>query len=458
MQGDYLAFDPTGQLLKDYNAFCQTDDKIQEPRADLEDAIHFNEIKDPTTGNSVLQTTLVARNLEYCLNKRDMAPLASAIPHCYSLSHINLTGCGLSEFSLKLLVEAVYTSPSVTSVAIDFNPNGLYKDPTVSKKDKNDVFVRPATFRGNHLRPQELDQVMDKKGGGKQEPKKGKGAAADEAPVERPPIALPTGWHGLLLTGVQNLSLRGNGITDKQVEAMLPLLEQNTDLLSLSLWGNAITSAGAIAIANSLKTNRRLTSLNLGHNKLDDTALAAFAGIFYSMDVTVEEAAKARAKALKLSAPEVVPYPTYSELFVVPPVVEEKKDAKKKEVKPKKGEGPVERHKTEFDRDCVKLDEQRVRIPGNTALWALGFANNSKITAEGVSKLVQMLQSREPAFDSGLPFDGNVPAPYVCGSSLERIEVQHSDLPPDCVNELGKAMEDHVAYRTQLLAKFSAAL
>ncbi|CBZ37064.1 hypothetical protein, conserved [Leishmania donovani] len=57
----------------------------------------------------------------FCLNQRDMTPLSRAIPHCPSLLSVELIGCGLSAQSYMQLVEAVYRSPRVLSVAVDFN-------------------------------------------------------------------------------------------------------------------------------------------------------------------------------------------------------------------------------------------------------------------------------------------------------------------------------------------------
>ncbi|GET91660.1 hypothetical protein, conserved [Leishmania tarentolae] len=57
----------------------------------------------------------------FCLNQRDMTPLSRAIPNCPSLLSVELIGCGLSAESYMQLVEAVYRSPRVLSVAVDFN-------------------------------------------------------------------------------------------------------------------------------------------------------------------------------------------------------------------------------------------------------------------------------------------------------------------------------------------------
>ncbi|KAG5496384.1 hypothetical protein JKF63_02686 [Porcisia hertigi] len=57
----------------------------------------------------------------FCLNQRDMMPLSRAMIHCPSLLSVELMGCGLSTQSYMQLVDAVYRSPRVLSVAVDFN-------------------------------------------------------------------------------------------------------------------------------------------------------------------------------------------------------------------------------------------------------------------------------------------------------------------------------------------------
>ncbi|KPI84667.1 hypothetical protein ABL78_6283 [Leptomonas seymouri] len=72
----------------------------------------------------VVNATLTSIKLHYpvfCLNQRDMTPLGRAIPHCPSLLSIELVGCGLSVQSYMKLVDAIYRSPRVISVTVDFN-------------------------------------------------------------------------------------------------------------------------------------------------------------------------------------------------------------------------------------------------------------------------------------------------------------------------------------------------
>ena len=273
----------------------------------------------------IIRTTVNLRNLSYCLNRRDMQPLADAIPHCPSLTTVRMVGCGLTEHSYKQLVEAIYKSGSVHTLAVDMNPDGLFKDPTVSRRgDRNEINVFASEFRGAHLRCQtdERDDAAGGAGGGagagagagakrSVPPKPSRPAASSSAvakknaaqlreaaeAADRTPIPLPTGWHAALITGVQVLSLRGNGITDAQLAPLCNLLASNTDLMSLSLWGNRITCAGAAMIAKAMATNGRLVTLNLGHNQIGDEGVAELMGMFLTRDVPYDEMCRLRSSA-----------------------------------------------------------------------------------------------------------------------------------------------------------------
>jgi hypothetical protein len=504
-----MLFEPTGDLWKDYAAYCEIEDKAE--REDIVDAIQVVELKPGDQSNrdnasiaaamaasatgtatamlsgtsammsvaptptapaaaSKVQTHVIARNLDYCLAKKDAMPLANAIPHCHTLTKLHLTGCGITEHSLKLFVEAVYKSPSVTSVAIDFNPGGLYKDPTVSKKDRNEVFVNPSQYRGLNQRVV-AEEAVDKKGptkGGAADKGKDKGkpaapVAEDTSAADKAPIALPTGWHSILLTGITQLSLRGNNITDRQLEPIAALLEANTELLTLSLWGNSITTAGATVLARALKANRRLTSLNLGHNSIDDGGVRALVECLFTMDVPNDEAAKLRAKTLRGSnsaAAELPTLPGYADLFVVPNQAEtDKKDSKKKDVGKKgKTDGPVERLRGDFDKDCVRIEENKVRVPGNTALWSLNLSNNARLTAAAATVIAEVLAHREPVYDSGVAYDGNLPRPYCVPSlAIERIDLAHSALPETAVAAAKAALDEFAAYRSAAAVRVATA-
>jgi hypothetical protein len=442
-----MLFEPTGDLLKDYSAFCEINQRPE--RDDIVDGILYNEGTTPPT------TMISIRNVDYCLNKRDALPLCLAIPHCPNLTTVQLVGCGVTEYSYKVFTEAIYKTGSVHTFSVDFNPNGLFKDPAVSKKDKNEVTVLPSQFRGAHLlKPAETD-VKDEKKGGKPDPKKAaliQQHKEQEAVLDKQPIILPTGWHSILLTGVQVLSLRGNGIDDKQVELLAQGLSSNTDLLSLSLWGNEITTTGAVMIANALKTNRKLTCINLGSNKINDAGVAAFAQLFYTSDVSHEEALQARQRIVPNT--ELPQYPTYAELasVVVQPEDAKAKDPKKKEAPAKPGkkgaEGPAERPKGEFDKDCIKLDDQRVRIPGNTALWAVSFAQNMLLTKNAAQEVIKMLQTREPSVEE-LLVDGVLkePAPYAAGIQLQHFDVSNTLQDGSVQESLNKALQANIAWR-----------
>jgi hypothetical protein len=79
---------------------------------------------DAVAAPPLLNVTLTSITLHYpvfSLNQRDMTPLCRAVPHCPSLVSIELVGCGLSVQSYMKLVEAVYRSPRMISLAVDFN-------------------------------------------------------------------------------------------------------------------------------------------------------------------------------------------------------------------------------------------------------------------------------------------------------------------------------------------------
>lgn len=459
-----MLFEPTGELAKDYSAYCEIEDRPE--REDFLEAIVVEDVPDAPANNHKTRTNIVMRNLDFCFNKRDAQPLTNAIPHCNNLAKVHFTGCGVTEFSYKQLVEAVYRSATVTSFAVDFNPNGLFREPTAGRKDRNDVFLYPAQYRGAHLRHVEPEAKEDKRPG-KDAKKTAVAAAAaaaavaapKEEPVEKPPIPVPAGFGGILYTGIQQLSLRGNAINDKQLEALCPLLEANSELLALSLWGNAIGDDGAAMLAGALSRNRRLTALNLGHNKLSNTGLAALVAAFRTCDVSNEEALRVRQKVLPGSGgTELPPLPTYTDLALLSVQAPADDKAKKKEPGKGKGkaEGPVERPKGEFDKDCVRLDEGRVRIPGNTTLWSLNVSHNMQITSDGLASLVAVLQSRPPAMElKEVPapdFVFPVPPPYSVGLALEHLVLEHPGLEADALAAVQAALEANIAARKSGLA------
>lgn len=425
-----MIFEPTGDLSKDYCAFCEID-QLNE-RDDVLDSIRVAE----------RNTSVCMRNIEYCLNKRDIAPLCSAIPHCSTLISIELTGCGLTEHSQKLVAEAVYKSPSVHTLVADFNPQGLFKDPTAQKKDKNEVVVYTSQFRGAHLKPAEAELAKDD-GKKKADAKKPIAVKAAEDTSEKIAVVVPTGWQSFLLSGLQVLSLRGNGINDVQAESIAALLETNHDLLSLNLWGNEITSVGAAAFGRALQRNRRLTALDLGHNRIDDGGVTSVMQCLLTMDVSNDEALRLRQKVLGWTA-ELPVYPTYADL--VAPLMQptdDKKDPKKKEPPKKKGaEGPVERHKGDFDKDCVRLDDQRVRVPGNGVLWCVSFAQNNLISAQSAANVQSILRRREPTLEE-IYNEGNIkePAPHLCGLQLRHVIVENTFLDKKIQDQVNAALQ-----------------
>ena len=354
-------FNPTGDLAKDYSAYCETDGFFE--RDDILNAISVLSASERPAATGIETYKFSARNLT-SLTHRDMIPLARAIPHCRALPSLQFSGCSMTEHCLQLLVEAVYRSNSVTFVGIDFNPDGLSKDLNgasalsvrsnspahISRRqwasqtslgldglghvrvgDIEPIYLYPHQKGLLQLPGAELSWKAADKGGdltegndgthgintkgkndkvgksdkGRVEKEKSakdgaqRGLNGDGRPAAMDPIPVPIGWHGLLLTGIRQLSLRGNDISDKMIEPMAELLERpSSELYTLNLWGNSITSAGAIMLANALQSNRRLTALNLGHNKIDDHGAIALASIFYATDVTSEKAQEMRLRTI----------------------------------------------------------------------------------------------------------------------------------------------------------------
>lgn len=79
-------------------------------------------------------TMLQLRHPTFCLNQRDITPLCRAIPHCHALVSIALVGCGLSCESYMLLTEAVFKSPRVMSVAVEFNISSTHRAAAASRQ------------------------------------------------------------------------------------------------------------------------------------------------------------------------------------------------------------------------------------------------------------------------------------------------------------------------------------
>jgi hypothetical protein len=132
-----------------------------------------------------------------------------------------------------------------------------------------------------------------------------------------------------------------------------------------------------------------------------------------------------------LGSAELPTYPSYGDLvaaFLQPQ--EDKKDPKKKEPpKKKNAEGPIERLRSEFDKDCVRLEDGRIRIPGNTSLWAVSFAQNVLITSQSCDTLCRVLSLKEPGHEE-IIVDGVVrePKPYSTTLQLQHFVVEHAKL------------------------------
>eukprot|EP01062_Namystynia_karyoxenos_P064813 TRINITY_DN5794_c0_g1_i1.p1 TRINITY_DN5794_c0_g1~~TRINITY_DN5794_c0_g1_i1.p1 ORF type:complete len:535 (+),score=188.33 TRINITY_DN5794_c0_g1_i1:79-1605(+) len=449
-------FEPTGDLFKDYCAYCEIEEK--EEREDILDCISLEDQRaNPRNAQTpdAVHTVLFVRGLEGPLHKKDISPLTNAIPHCSNLYDAKFFSCQLSVDSWKLLVEAVYKSASIITLHVDFNPGLTRRDPTVGRREgRTDHLLWPQQARGGKRDLQQAKPGKDAKG---KPPAKGK--PEEEAAVPITPIRTPDGWDAALLTFVKDLSLRGDAIDDAQCKLLAKGLERCTELLSLNLWGNLIGDSGAKALGAALRVNQRLTALNLGDNRVGDAGIIALADSLKQQDLQDPaegqgpfRALRAKVRVFVEELPEDPPqYPTFTDLAAL--AAESGKDAKKPPPKGKKG-AAVGRPEDPWDRDCVRVEESLVRVPGNRSLWSLNVSNNKGITAAGLSHFAEVLllgvppppppEEAAPAAGADKGKDAkrksmaaeDIPQlpPPPCnsqGCALERLLLQHSALPAE---------------------------
>eukprot|EP01065_Artemidia_motanka_P011102 TRINITY_DN15973_c0_g1_i1.p1 TRINITY_DN15973_c0_g1~~TRINITY_DN15973_c0_g1_i1.p1 ORF type:complete len:530 (+),score=205.17 TRINITY_DN15973_c0_g1_i1:55-1590(+) len=475
-------FEPTGDLFKDYCAYCEIEDK--EERDDILDCVGLEDVKaNPRNAQTpdAVHTTLFVRGLEQPLHKHDISPLTNAIPHCSNLYDAKFFNCHLSVDSWKLLVEAVYKSSSLVTVHVDFNPELAKRDPTVSRREgKQEHVLWPSQARGGQRSgQQQQQQPTGAKAAAKDAKKpapKGK-AAEEEAAPSQTPIRTPDGWDAILLTFVKEVSLRGNAIDDAQCSILARGLEANTELLSLNLWGNSITCRGARDLAAALRVNQRLTALNLGDNRLADAGVAALADCLKQADVSDSEP-ESRFRSLRARVrqhigdgvlPEEPPsYPTFADLALLAQDAAAGKEVKKPPPKGKGAKGPAGRPEEPWDRDCVRTSDGAVRVPGNRTLWSLNLSNNTGVTAAGVDRCTAVLQlmvppppEPQPAADAGPPSSAEKPKRKSTaaedsakdppcnaqGGQLVRLLVGHPKLSPDAIARLEEAVATLAAAR-----------
>ncbi|EAN80633.1 leucine-rich repeat protein (LRRP), putative [Trypanosoma equiperdum] len=484
---------------------------------------------------------ILMRHLKFCLNERDMKPLALAIPYCTSLVSVEFVGCGLSRESYFLLVEASYKSRRLVSMTVDFNcapKPGFYEDPTIAiapvevpkvrelfPTEKNVPSVRfddrkrapsrdltslhtesvvtsiradgqssggaasealptfsPSAYRGLNNVPSLLDlQIREER------ERKGKTDSKKQAQLQQQRetlaqfdrenrIPVPPGWPAALLTGVKHLSLRGNGISDRDAILTASLLSAHprSELISLNLWGNNISDDGAVALARLLKKNRTLQVLDLGHNDIGDRGLAALVDCFRIQEMPAEELpayrkrhlsrynATAKEKSMISSLPP--PYPSYQELYNTwhlcryPTPVEDRRESKKGlQAKARKAEPAPARPTAPFDRDCFRLDDPpRVRAPGNTVLRCLNLGNNKRLTYEGAVEALRVLSLHEPIDDADMAMLRHCavkpPEPYCVSISLSSFVVHHAgdNRLLDVQNDLSKLLQYRLERLRQL--------
>lgn len=412
-------FEPTADLEKDYLAYCEIQRRIE--RADILDSITSE--KSPEDPSKV-RTRLFVRHLDQRLDGVDMAPLAAAMPHCAVLPAARFTASGMTDVAYKLLIQAIWKSPCLTSVWFDFH-RGLPRDPgPVSALPKPvglstvppEVMVAPhewlfpndAGAGGSLLPPMDVEPAKGAPGKGAKpalDRKKGVRSASDEAAPE--PIKIPDGLAGILVTHIQDLSLRGNDINDAQATLIANALTTHRDLLSLNLWGNHITDAGATKLAEALRVNRRLTALNLGHNLIGDPGAIALAQCFKNLLVDTLRMTEMRNQVrVHVSAlPEEMPaYPLYEELGKnMDPLVRGLKDDKRRPNpdKPRTANGngkrgaavePGQRAPVPWDCDVIRMGTTLYIVPGNQTLWSLNLSNNAALTNGAARCFVDLFQ------------------------------------------------------------------
>ncbi|KAJ9462548.1 leucine-rich repeat protein (LRRP) [Diplonema papillatum] len=470
-------FEPTGDLFKDYCAYCETEDRDE--RDDILDGITLVDEKDSprnlTTQHNV-HTKLFIRAVETPLHRNDMSPLANSMTHCANLYEASFFGCQLSNDSYKLLVEAAYKSPSLVSLAVEFNQTPLGKDPSSTKKDPQECYLFPHQARGaGRMEAAAASHQVDPKVGKTASPAAGKakGNTKPETTDEREkpaPIRVPDGWHAVLLSNVQDISLRGNAITDRQVKLLATALESATELLSLNLWGNSITDEGAAALSEALRMNCRLTALDVGDNRITDEGACALVSSVSQVDLDLERFAVLRGKISANFYSETMPadapaYPSYADLHQINQQLLEAGAGKDKKPAPKKGKdvsAPTPKPTSPWDMHCISVGGNTVRVPGNKTLWCLSLANNKHMTEKGCQTIANMLRdtiafmrekpeeespikakdpkAKQPV-DIPTPRAIPTPPPTMAGCALQRLVIASPHFSKDVLKEI----QDHVA-------------
>eukprot|EP01059_Diplonema_ambulator_P023880 TRINITY_DN39520_c0_g1_i1.p1 TRINITY_DN39520_c0_g1~~TRINITY_DN39520_c0_g1_i1.p1 ORF type:complete len:463 (+),score=89.34 TRINITY_DN39520_c0_g1_i1:53-1441(+) len=440
-------FEPTGELFKDYCAYCEIEDRDE--RDDVLDSITLCDVKESPRNAQTphnVHTKLFLRGLESPLHKRDMSALSNAIPHCRNLYCAKFFGCSLSAESWKILVAAVHRSASLITVAVDFNGSPLGKDSTIGPRGPKPVYLsKTASQRSITQPPANAKKPAEEK---HEEP---------EAEL----VKVPDGWHALLLTNLQEISLRGNQINDKQVKLIAGLLETSKELLSLNLWGNCVRDEGAGYLAAALRCNHHLTALNLGNNRITDDGLLTLSEAFKQADLNPTDLKEVRDKVLTyfpgMSA-ETPVYPTYAEALAGSGEVKEVKKPPPKGKGKEQGAGGA-LPTSPWDKNCVKISNEMVRTPGNTVLWSLNIGNNRDITTKGVRTVISMMEPVRPPV-STTPEDSVlerkksavstedpplIPPPAVQGIALNRFIIANSNLPKDLCAALDEVLAKHQA-------------
>ncbi|KEG10888.1 hypothetical protein DQ04_03181010 [Trypanosoma grayi] len=263
-------------------------------------------------------TFISMRQLRFCLNERDMKPLALAIPHCISLVSVELVGCGLSRESYFLLVEALYKSRRVVSVTVDFNSTarpGFYEDPTVPVVSQSPTPVDALEIKtplNLPTHPQSDDTAEKGESSGAVAPQSDSFTrTAEESLLVRrvagadTPTFAPSAYRGLnsvpsqLEVQFREEKERKGRVDNKkqtqlqqqqdqiaQIDKEFPIVVPRgwpavllTGVKHLSLRGNGLTDSDVSAMASLLTRHPRseLVSLNLWGNCITDEGAVALA-------------------------------------------------------------------------------------------------------------------------------------------------------------------------------------
>eukprot|EP01112_Ceratiomyxa_fruticulosa_P017092 TRINITY_DN5260_c0_g1_i1.p1 TRINITY_DN5260_c0_g1~~TRINITY_DN5260_c0_g1_i1.p1 ORF type:complete len:587 (+),score=153.97 TRINITY_DN5260_c0_g1_i1:52-1812(+) len=252
----------------------------------------------------------------YQIDTGTIKALSLSIPHSQSLSSLTLWRTGLTEPSLRLLLEAL-KNPPLTSLTIDLNPIPLAPPPP---QDRTSAIVTPSSpllslnstlpRSGNpsskplqtpptpvpslspllstpsqSLLSNNINNSSNNNTNSLNNNNNSNNTSFFQPPIPPPPVYSLFGT----LPFLQTLSLNSNHIDDYILGTLLEGFTQHGSLTSLSLYDNDITDNGCIAIANFLRTSVPLTALSLAKNKIGDSGAMCLASILGRVPLSPED-------------------------------------------------------------------------------------------------------------------------------------------------------------------------